>query len=123
MGQIIKLELPDTLLEQAQEIAFLSGRDLKDLLTEWIREAIEDDIPLESLNDEHLLRVASHQMDADQQAELSELFVLKRDNRLDNIRRVRFEYLMEIYRRGMTRKLRALRIAHERDLRPPLAPP
>lgn len=59
-------------------------------------------------------------MSADEQAELSGLLVRQREGALDANGRDRLDQLMQSYRRGMILKARAIKVAVERGLQPPL---
>ena len=52
--------------------------------------------------------------------ELGDLLARNREGQLSDSERARLDELMQIYRRGLVRKAQALKVAVERDLRPPL---
>jgi hypothetical protein len=76
---------------------------------------------LEDLSDDEVVALSNLQMQPDEQDELSELLALNRENQLSNAQRQRLDQLMVVYRQGMIRKARALKVAVERGLIPPLA--
>ena len=53
MAEIITLELPETLVQRAKEIAALTHRRLEDVLVEFIDRALTD-LPIESLPDKQV---------------------------------------------------------------------
>lgn len=89
------------------------------MLIEWLDRAAHEIDP-DSLSDEAVLALADAQMDEEQQDELSELLYLNQDGALSSTDRARLEELMQVYRRGLLRKAKALHVAVRRGLRPPL---
>jgi hypothetical protein len=120
MAEMITLELPDALVRQAQEIAMLTHRRVEEVLIEWLNRTSAD-IPLESLPDEKILTLCDLQMQADQQAQLSDLLFRNQEGTLSDVEVVQLDELMQIYRRGLVRKAKALKVAVERGLRPALS--
>jgi hypothetical protein len=59
------------------------------------------------------------QMEPEQQAALSNLLDHNREGQLDNEDANQLIELMQVYRSGLVRKARALKVAVERGLRPP----
>ncbi|MBW4621046.1 MAG: hypothetical protein KME17_17030 [Cyanosarcina radialis HA8281-LM2] len=86
MTEIVTLELPETLAQQAKEIAALSVgvslcdstyRSLEAVLLEWIDCAITEQ-PVESLPDRQVLALCDLQMENDRQEAISDLLVRHR---------------------------------------------
>jgi hypothetical protein len=75
---------------------------------------------VEHLSDDELLAVCESQMEAGDQEELSGLLARNREGLLEGGERSRLDQLMQLYRRGLVRKARALKTAVERGLRPRL---
>jgi len=121
MAEIVTLELPEALAQQAKEIAALSHRRLEDVLVEWIDRAITD-LPIESLPDEQVLVLCDIKMSPDQQTALSNLLAGNQEGQLSQAETRELDELMQIYRRGLVRKARALQVAVSRGLRPSLVP-
>ncbi len=119
MSHVVTLDLPPGLAERAQAVAVQSHRRLEDVLLEWIDRAATD-VPIDLLSDEQVLALRDRQMAEDQQRELSELLASQREGCLDDVMRRRLDHLMGIYRRGMTQKAQALKVAVDRGLQPPL---
>ena len=119
MGEIVTLELPDEVARSAREVADRTYRPLEDVLVDWIgRVAAER--PVESLPDDQVLALCDIEMDVEQQEELGNLLARNREGLISNAERARLDELMMAYRRGLVRKARALKVAVERGLRPPL---
>lgn len=119
MSEIVRLELPEQVALRAKEMATRTHRRLEDVLVEWLDRAAAEP-PVESLPDEQVLALCDLQMDAGQQEELGDLLARNREGQIDEAERGRLEELMLVYRRGLVRKARALKVAVERGLRPPL---
>jgi hypothetical protein len=120
MAEIITLELPEALAQQAKEIAALTHRRVEEVLLEWLDRASAD-LPLESLPDEQILALCDLQMQPRQQDQLSDLLTRNQEGTLTGLEVSHLDELMQIYRRGLVRKARALKVAVERGLRPALS--
>lgn len=119
MAEIVTLELPETLAQQAKQIAALTHWRLEDVLVEWIDRAITE-LPIESLPDEQVLAFCDLQMETEQQQTFSDLLARNREGQLNNAELNQLDKLMQVYRRGLVCKARALKVAVGRGLRPPL---
>ncbi len=119
MNEIVTLELPEHLALRAREMAARTQRRLEEVLVEWLDQAASEP-PLESLPDDQILALCDLQMEAEQQEELDDLLARNRESQLNQAELDRLEELMLIYRRGLVRKAHALKVAVERNLRPPL---
>jgi hypothetical protein len=120
MSQSITLELPDELVVPARALAAAAKRSLEETLLEWIRSAVQQP-PLETLSDESLLTLCDLELDASQQARLSELLAQQREGPLAHADRDRLDLLLGEYRRGLVLKARAWKEAVQRGLRPALS--
>lgn len=116
MSELVTLELPDVLVESARSVAALTHRRVEDVLVEWLDHAAND-VPVESLPDDQLLKLADLQMDEAQQSELSILLAAQREGTLSHEEHARLATLMSIYRRGMVRKAQAVQATVARGLR------
>lgn len=121
MAEIITLELPEPLAQQAKAIAALTDRRLEDVLLEWIDWAIAD-LPIESLPDAQVLALCDSQLSPEQQTTLSTLLAQNQQGQLGDSDRQQLDELMQLYRSGLVRKARALQVAVSRGLKSPLAP-
>ena len=120
MSELVTLELPEPLVESARAIAARTQRRVEDVLVEWLDRAAAE-VPVTLLPDDQVLALRDLEMDATEQAELSELLASQREGQLAGDARVRLDTLLSIYRRGMVRKAEALKVAVERGLQPPLS--
>lgn len=116
MAEIVTIELPETLAQQVKEIAALTHRRLEDVLVEFIDRAITD-FPVESLPNEEILALCDIQMLPQQQESLSELLTRNQEGQLNEPDVKQLDDLMQIYRRGLVRKAKALKVAVERGLK------
>ncbi|MEH2199016.1 hypothetical protein [Nostoc sp.] len=119
MAEIVTLQLPEILAQRAKEIAAFTHRRLEDVLLEWIDRAITE-LPLESLPDEQVLAICDMQMETQQQEVFSELQARHREGQLNDAEVRQLDELMQVYRRGLVSKARALKVAVERGLKPAL---
>lgn len=119
MTEIVTLQLPETLAQKAKEIAALTHRRLEDVLVEWIDRAITE-LPVESLPNEQVLAMCDLQMEAEQQEVFSDLLARHREGEINDLEARQLDELMQVYRRGLVSKARALKVAVERGLIPPL---
>jgi hypothetical protein len=119
MAEIVTLQLPETLAQKAKEIAAFTHRRLEDVLLEWIDRAITE-LPVESLPDEQVLAMCDMQMETEQQELFSDLLARNREGQLNNTEVRQLDELMQVYRRGLVNKARALKVAVERGLKPPI---
>jgi hypothetical protein len=120
MTETVTIELPEALAQQAKQIAALTHRPLEEILVEWIDYAISE-LPLESLPDRQILALCDLQMEAEQQEIFSSLLAQNREGELNEAGVNQLDALMQVYRRGLVHKARALKVAVERGLRPPLS--
>lgn len=119
MALTITLELPDKIVENAQQTAEQTQRSLAEVLLTWLDRAA-DESPIAGLSDEQILSLTKLQMDEASQSELSELLAQNREDSLDTPSSQRLEQLMGVYRYNLVRKAEAFKVATERGLIPPL---
>jgi hypothetical protein len=119
MTEIVTLELPETLAQKAKEIAALTHQRLEDVLLDCIARTITE-LPVESLSDEQVLALCDMQMESEQQEVLSDLLARNQAGQLNDIEIQQLDQLMQVYRRGLIRKARAIKVAVERGLKPSL---
>jgi hypothetical protein len=120
MAEKVKIELPEELAQRARAVAAQTHRRFEEVLVEWMDRAGTEPA-VESLPDEELLALCDSQLDAGQQAELSELLDCNREGLLQEGQRQQLDELMRVYRRGLVRKAQALKTAVARGLRPHVA--
>ncbi|MTJ49795.1 hypothetical protein [Dolichospermum sp. UHCC 0259] len=117
MSEIITLQLPETLVQKAKEIAAFTHRRIEDVLLEWIDRA-SSELPVESLPDEQVLSLCNFQMEIQQQEVFSDLLARQREGQLNETENTQLDELMQVYRHGLVRKAKALKVAVERGLIP-----
>lgn len=119
MSATVTLELPDAVVRKARKLAEHTQRNVEDVLLEWLDRAAGEP-SIDDLPDEQILALRDLQMSSEQQEELGELLARQREHALEGSERMRLDELMAVYRRGMVQKARALKVAVERGLQPPL---
>lgn len=120
MAETVTLQLPEALAQQAREVAALTHRQLEDVLLEWINYAVGE-LPVESLPDKQVLALCDLQMESEQQETLSDLLARNQEGQLTQAEVSQLDTLMQVYRRGLVRKAKALKVAVGRGLRPALS--
>lgn len=115
MSETITLELPNSILQKAREIASLNDRTVEEILLEWINLASQEISP-ELLSNDQILALTQLQMPQDQQDLFRELQIRQRENQLTDLECFQLNELMQIYRKGLIRKAQALKIAVQRGL-------
>ncbi len=70
---------------------------------------------------EQVLALCHLQMETEQQETLSELLARNREGQLTEAEVSQLDAIMQVYRRGLVRKAKALKVAVRRDLRSALS--
>jgi hypothetical protein len=117
MTEQVILDLPDRLAKQVHEVAALTQRKLEDVLIEWLDRGSQDEIAIEDLSDEQIIKLCDLQMLEPEQAQMSLLLEKQRKSILQQGELEQLDGLLRVYRRGMVRKAEALKVALERGLR------
>ncbi len=120
MAQLISLNIPDPILQQAQQLANQTQQRFEDILLEWLTNSFTE-LPIETLPDSQILALCNMQLDEHQQETLSDLLDRQRENQLTTSETQELTFLLKLYRRGLVRKAKALKIAVARGLMPPLS--
>jgi predicted transcriptional regulator len=127
MSTKITITLSDEVYQRAERFAQLANRDIASVLADTIQLSIPpvraDSLELEliaDLTDEQVLALTELQMEADQDARLSELLDRQQAGLLIENERIELQTLMQIYQEGLLRKATALSEAVERGLIQPL---
>ena len=115
MKRRITLNLRDDLLQRVMEIAEQSNRDPEQLLEEWVSR-YADDLPVETLSDDEVLRLCDFEMNIIQKQELRNLLYLQNEDLFTNAQQIRLDELLQSYRRGIIRQARAIEVATSRGL-------
>jgi hypothetical protein len=119
MGQVVQLEVSDSIVDYARKIADEHNTPLEAVLVEWLMLGMGV-APIEWLPDDQVLYLSNMMMPEDQQEEFSNLLYLNREGELTPSDVVRLDELMDQYRHRMVVKSQALVIAVKRGLRPRL---
>ena len=120
MVQSISLDIPDSIVQQAQQLASQSQQRLEDILLEWLTHSFTEH-PVETLPDSQIIALCNMQLDEQQQETLDTLLDKQREDELTPADSQELQFLMRLYRRGLLRKAKALKVAVERDLVSPLS--
>ena len=120
MAQSISLNIPDSIVQQAQQLASQNQQRLEDILLEWLTHSFTEH-PVETLPDSQVLALCQMQLDEQQQSTLDSLLDKQREDELTPLDSQELQFLMKLYRRGLLRKAKALKVAVERGLVPPLS--
>ena len=119
MSLTVTLNLPDTLIKDANHVAQQTEQRLEEVLLQWLKSGANDR-PIELLSDEQLLILTQLQLPIEIQNELSDLLALNREGQLGSQQRIRLNELMQLYRQGLVRKAQALKEAVARGIHPTL---
>ena len=88
MGEIVMLELPESLARSARAVARQTQRSVESVLLEWLDRAATE-LPVELLPDDQVLALRDLQLGAEEQAALSELLGRQREGILTGVERTR----------------------------------
>ncbi|MDX1990803.1 MAG: hypothetical protein SF029_00340 [bacterium] len=111
----ITLELRNDVIARAVDIAARTQRRVEDVLAEWLDRYAED-LPVESLSDEQVLALCRFEMNIIQKQELATLLHTHHERALTDEESARLDDLLNLHRRSMVRKARALQVAASRGL-------
>ena len=120
MVQSISLDIPDSIVQQAQALASQNQQRLEDILLEWLTHSFTEH-PVETLPDSQVLALCNMQLDEQQEGKLDTLLDKQREDELTPADSQELQFLMKLYRRGLLRKAKALKVAVERGLIAPLS--
>jgi hypothetical protein len=120
VSEMMTIPVSERAVRRAARVASLTQQRVEDVLAGWLdRTAAE--IPVETLPDDELLALCDLEMDEEQQQELSRLLAGNREGLLNAAEQTQLDELMQVYRHELVRKARALKVAVQRGLRPPLS--
>jgi hypothetical protein len=111
----VTLYLNNRIIARAQEIAARSGREVEDVLADWIS-AYADNFPLETLSNQEILTLCDYELNPVYKYELDQLLSRHRDYLLDYAEMARLDEICSLHRKGIVRKSRALQVAAARGL-------
>jgi len=119
VSEMMTIPVPERAMRHAARVASRTQQRVVDVLAGWLDWAATE-VPVETLPDDEVLALCDLEMGKDQQQELSRLLAGNREGLLDAEAQARLDELMQVYRHGLVRKARALKVAVQRGLRPPL---
>jgi hypothetical protein len=111
----VTLYLNNHTLVRAQEIAAYAGREMEDVLADWIS-AYAENLPVEILSNEEILTLCDYELNPLYKYELLQLLSRHRDHLLDLVEMARLDEICSLHRKGIVRKSRALQVAAARGL-------
>ncbi len=111
----VTLELNNKIIARANQIARDSQRSLEDVIEDWLDDYIAE-LPVEHLSDDEVIRLCDFQMNLLEQQELTNLLYKHREQLLTRNESERLDNLLQVHRRGLIRKARALQVAAVRGL-------
>ena len=115
MPGAITIELSENIRQTAEAVADRTHRRIEEVIVEWLDRSA-DDLPLELLPNEQVMRLAASSLDESLQQELSDLLMRNREGWLTAQEQARLDGLMRHYRLGLIQKARATHVAVERGL-------
>ncbi|WP_414756371.1 hypothetical protein [Anabaena sp. CCY 9910] len=128
MSTKITITLPDEIYQRAERFARLANRDIASVLADTIqlsippvRAEVNSLEPVSVLSNEQVLALTELQMEAEQDARLSELLDCQQAGTITEDERIELQTLMQIYQEGLLRKATALSEAVKRGLIEPLS--
>jgi hypothetical protein len=119
MNEVLTVELPEELARRARALAAATNRRVEEAIVEWIGRAVEEP-DVAGLADQQLLALCDLTLEKAEQEELSLLLEKQREGQIQAGERQQLEHLLDLYRRGLLLKARALQEATTRGLRPRL---
>jgi len=120
MAESVTLEIPDSIAQQARQLASQTQQRFEDVLLEWLTHSFTD-LPIETLPDSQVLALCELQLDEPRQQNLSTLLARQSEGQITSTETQELNFLMKLYRSGMVRKAKALQVAVERGIHPPLS--
>lgn len=111
----VTIELKHEIVERAHLVAQNSQRPVEDVLAEWL-DSYVNELPVESLDDNEIIHLCQFKMNVIQQQELSLLLHHHRERQLSREESEQLDTLLQMHRRGLVRKARAIQVAAVRGL-------
>ncbi len=111
----VTIELKHEIVERAHLVAQNSQRPVEDVLAEWL-DSYVNELPVESLDDDEIIHLCQFKMNVLQQQELSMLLHHHRERQLSREESEALDTLLQMHRRGLVRKARAIQVAAVRGL-------
>ena len=111
-------QIPDHSMKN--EASDSETRRVERLLGNWFAD-IDETTPVEQLSDEDVLVLSEARLNQEQTTEMKALLARRRTSQLDRAEHERLEALMTLYQTTLVLRARALKVAVERGIRPPLS--
>lgn len=115
MPRRITLELRTEIVNKAWEIAQRTHQRVEDVLAEWL-DQYANELPVETLSDADVLALCHFEMNLLQKQALSSLLAHHRERALTDHESAQLDELLQLHRRGVLRKARAVEVATARGL-------
>ena len=109
MSEMMTIPVSARAARHAARLASLTQQRVEDVLAGWL-DWTAAEVPVETLPNDALLALCDLEMDKEQQQDL-----------LNAAEQARLDELLQVYRHGLVRKARAIKVAVQRGLRPPLS--
>ncbi len=129
MSRQITLELPDEVLNRAEQLATLACHDVREVLAEAVSVVLPpldvvlgESRPVSEMSDNEVLRLADLQLVPAQDRRLSLLLDKQQSGTLTDQERTELLALMQVYEANLLRQAEALVEAVQRGLREALSP-
>ena len=119
MNQQITIKVSEQVWQRASVLAKQKRRKIENVIEELLEETVSE-TRVEDLSDEEVLALTQLQFTSSQQKTFSRLLKKKRENLLTAKEKLQLDELMRVYENGLLRKSKALRVAVQRGLIPPL---
>jgi hypothetical protein len=116
MGKRVTLHLSNAVIYRAHKLARSTGRDIEDVLAEWLSDCA-DDMPVEMLSNDEIIALCECPPNIMSELELRHLLRDYRERELTPDEAQRLDELVYRYRRELVRKSQALQVATARGLR------
>lgn len=121
MSTQLTIQVADHIINRAATVASYKQQSIEEVIAHSL-EAAPPELPIESLPDEEVLRLAAMKFTPEQQEKFSDLLERNRENELDAAGRRELDQMMQFYELGLVRKAEALQEAVIRGLMEPLTP-
>lgn len=119
MNQEVTIKISEQVWQRASILAKQKHRKIEKIIEDLLEETVSE-TRIEDLSDEEVLALTELQLSPTQQKLFSQLLRKNREKLLTAKDKIRLDELMRIYENGLLRKSKALRVAVERGLIPPL---
>lgn len=127
MSTQVIVDLPDELLQRANDLAMITHRKLSDVLVDTLDLSLPAIFssslhiePVDGLSNQSVLALTKLEMNPVDDKRVSELLYRQQAGQLFESERLELARLMQIYQAGLLRKAQALAEAVKRGLLPPL---